>query len=288
MDNQQSSGRTSDRVADLPFEAMQALHLKPRAIVKLPPASSNAPNHSRYISINSRSSHAEEDGNPTSRDNYLKPPAAAVNWQERFKRLTASEPVQQQDASSQVLHDSFGDPIDAIRSSNTDLANTGVVEEDIQEPQQPVVFTPLCPPPKTPAASVSSRTAALLLEGAKTNWENICAALLVEVEPHDKEILKQITTLVHRLGTESGPLSFAHQPQAADLELTAAADVDTTTVPTRRLVDDAIKATKWDISMGRAESDEDRVEEDEEELQARQERIASSLLMRRQQQPIRK
>ncbi|KAL8669476.1 MAG: hypothetical protein Q9168_005938 [Polycauliona sp. 1 TL-2023] len=146
-------------------------------------------------------------------------------------------------------------------------------------------------------ASISSQTAALLMEGAKANWRNMCEALLIGVSRDDQEILEQIMGLVEKLGTGSGPLSLAHhQPHSAELVgpplvNIGAASIHQTRVAEEKATESVITAevarqTKGEVEVSNEE--EASSEEEEELLQARKERIAMSLLMRRQEQPIRK
>ncbi|KAI4207527.1 MAG: hypothetical protein LQ349_009841 [Xanthoria aureola] len=150
-------------------------------------------------------------------------------------------------------------------------------------------------------ASVSSQTAALLMEGAKVSWKNTCEALLEVVSLDDKEILEQIALLVGRLGTGSRPLSLAHRPHFAPYQGITAINVGTATVSTGRLMEEEgiggmakqlnIQQTNEEKEARKEEEeekDEEEKEEDEAELQARKERIATFLLRRRQEQPIMK
>ncbi|KAL9010463.1 MAG: hypothetical protein Q9180_009292, partial [Flavoplaca navasiana] len=129
--------------------------------------------------------------------------------------------------------------------------------------------------------------------GAKANWKNICEALLVGVSPDDKDILQQITLLVDRLGTGSGPLSLAHRPHFAACEETAAVNMGIATVSIRKWVkeevnDVELRAEAIHQPETEEEASQEEKTEEEGELQARRERIAMSLLIRRQEQPIKK
>ncbi|KAL8988246.1 MAG: hypothetical protein Q9169_008587, partial [Polycauliona sp. 2 TL-2023] len=140
-----------------------------------------------------------------------------------------------------------------------------------------------------PNASISSQTTALLMEGAKANWKNICETLLVGVSPDDKEILEQIMMLVERLGTGSGPLSLAdHQPHFPEHHGMAIVNMGAASMSDGKFADGEGGEMMTNGEVTEQTKDGEEASEEDEELHARRERIAMSLAMRRQQQPIRK
>ncbi|KAL8769088.1 MAG: hypothetical protein Q9209_004874 [Squamulea sp. 1 TL-2023] len=261
---------------------------KPVPIVRLPPIPLKAPsdqthnsnnpvNEMSYLARPSKNNH----GGPT-------PLAATESWQNRFKQLTGSVNVRQQRPPSPVLYDAFGDPIGTTRSHSSTVTDSIVPEEDKHDYQESATSTSPSTIAENPAASVSSETAALLMQGAKANWENVCKALLLDVSLGDKEILNQIMLLVNRLGAGSGPLSFAHQPRFEGPAWAAAVAIGTASVCTKSSVEEPIGTMIRGAATQRAVDLGETGKEDEEELQARKDRIALSLVMRRQEQPIKK
>ncbi|KAL8802760.1 MAG: hypothetical protein Q9182_003595 [Xanthomendoza sp. 2 TL-2023] len=294
MNHQQNTPQTHDWVANVLFDTIQDPHVNPRPIVKLPPMPAKASNHSRHIS-DGRSERdqgeKETHSNFPPRGGPFKSIISAGNLPEGFKRLTASPLDRQQVAQSEILYDAFGDPINYTKSSAISTPNSHVLESYNNEFQKQYDPTPQSTPLEMPTAAVSSRTAALLLEGARSNWENICEALMVGIGPDDKKILGQIAILIRRLGTESGPLSLAHQPHFANFEMTSATNLGTAMTCMRQSKAGAISTVTKDIATQVLNEEDLAVgedEEDEEELQARRERIGLSLMMRRQEQPFRK
>ncbi|KAL8783459.1 MAG: hypothetical protein Q9213_004596 [Squamulea squamosa] len=263
-------------------------HKKPIPIVRLPPMPVKAPTYQIHDAGNPANGVSSLARASRNYHGGLTPLAAPESWQNRFKQLTSSVNVRQQRPPSPILYDAFGDPIIASISHGSTVTDSAVPEEDKHDHQDSGTSTPSTTIAETLTASISSQTAALLMQGAKANWENICEALLVGVSLDDKEILTQIMLLVNRLGTGTGPLSLAHQPCFESPEVTTAVNVDTASVCTKRLVEEPIGIMIKGAATPRAIDVEEAGKEDEEELQARKERIASSLLMRRQEQPIRK
>ncbi|KAI4228875.1 MAG: hypothetical protein L6R36_001293 [Xanthoria steineri] len=199
----------------------------------------------------------------------------------------------------------------STKSSSNTATEAVVPDEHNYDHQMSSTSTPPSTIAETMTASVSSQTAALLMEGAKVNWKNTCESLLEVVSLEDKEILEQIALLVGRLGTGSGPLNLAHRPHFAPYEGITAINVGTASVFTGRLVEENgiggmvkdadVQQTneekearkeeeeeKEEEEKEEEEKEEEEKEEDEAELQARKERIATSLRMRRQEQPIKK
>ena len=185
----------------------------------------------------------------------------------------------------------------SITKSSSHTATEAVVpHEHNYDQQMSSTSTPSSTIAETMTDSVNSQTAALLMEGAKVNWKNTCEALLEVVSLDDKEILEQIALLVGRLGTGPRPPSLAHQPHCARYQGITAVNVGTATVCTRRLVEEkGIGGMVKDADVQQineekeaCKEEEAEKEEDAMELQARKERIATSLRMRRQEQPIMK
>lgn len=283
-------------MAELLFGAMSPSQDKSRPTIRLPPMPVKAFRHETQIpthQFNDNSSptraYTNHHGGPT-------PLADTETWQGRFQRLTGKTIVQQQNLPNPIRYDAFDDPIKTAESSSSITSSSTMADaihpdEHAYDQQVSTSSTPPSTMPETPIASVSSQTAALLMEGAKANWKNICEALLVGVSPDDREILEQITMLVERLGTGSGPLSLAHRPYFAPHEMTAAVNVGTATVCTRSLVEEeasGLMTKEAATQQAKEEEEASKGKEEEKELQARRERIATSLLMRRQEQPIMK
>ncbi|KAL8900750.1 MAG: hypothetical protein Q9192_000909 [Flavoplaca navasiana] len=228
------------------------------------------------------------------------PLAEPETWQERFERLTGHTINQYQSPPDAIQYDASGDPVKTIspsgnttNSSSSTEADAIILESAPNDHEASSVSTFPSTAPEVSVGSVSSQTAALLMEGAKANWKNICEALLVGVSPDDKDILQQITLLVDRLGTGSGPLSLANRPHFAAFGETTDVNMGIATVSTRKWVEEEVNDVELrEEAIHQPETEEEASQEEkpeeEGELQARRERIAMSLLMRRQEQPIKK
>ena len=283
---------TPSLTANKLLSGVQPCHLLPIPIVRLPPMPAKAFSHKDDDQIHGSSSQGK------ARCDHHGAPTLLVDSeirQERFESLMGSAIVGQQSPPRPILYDAFGDPIDTPgSSSNTTgsisdiIAGTIVPERDSHNQQKSGISTSPATTPEIPTAFVSSETTALLMEGARANWENICKALLVGVSQDDREILNQIMLLVSRLGTGSGPLSLAHQPPFAEREVTTAADVDSAILRYKETVDKAVGVMIKGAAAQEAKKKEGVGIEDKEELLARRERITNSLLMRRREQPIMK
>ncbi len=208
---------------------------------------------------------------------------------------TKSQGTKSQGTKSQGTK-SQGTKSSSTKSSSHTATEAVVPDEHNYDQQMSSTSTPSSTIAETTTDSVNSQTAALLMEGAKVNWKNTCEALLEVVSLDDKEILEQIALLVGRLGTGPRPPSLAHQPHCARYQGITAVNVGTATVCTRRLVEEkGIGGMVKDADVQQineekeaCKEEEAEKEEDAMELQARKERIATSLRMRRQEQPIMK
>ncbi|KAL8641279.1 MAG: hypothetical protein Q9226_008654 [Calogaya cf. arnoldii] len=288
----------SEIMAEPLFGAMSPSQVNSRPIIRLPPMPTKASYGYTYATnevLNVDSSHVRAYQN---HHGAPLPTADTGTWQERFKQLTGNTVVQNPSPPVVIMYDAFGDPVrtteqssDITSSSSNTTVDTVVPQDNGHDHQKSANSTPPSTVADTSTASISSQTAALLMEGAKSNWKNICEALLVGVSLEDKKILEQIAMLVERLGTGSGPLSLAHRPCFTAHDVTAADSIGDSAVFTWNSVErDAIEgaATQQAEEEAQAGKDEKEEEEEEMELQARRERIATSLLMRRQEQPIMK
>ena len=226
------------------------------------------------------------------------PLAVPETWRERFKRITGHMIDQHQGPPDPIQYDTFDDPVKTIRpsgnatnSSSSTEADAIILESAPNDHEASSISTPPSTAPEISYGFISSQTAALLMEGAKANWKNICEALLVGVSPDDEDILQQITWLVDRLGTGSGPLSLAHRPHFAACEEKIAVNMGIGNVSTRKCVEEEVNDLELrEEAIHQPETEEEASQEEkteeEGELQARRERITMSLLMRRQEQPI--
>ncbi|KAL8803191.1 MAG: hypothetical protein Q9223_004602 [Gallowayella weberi] len=278
-------------MADVLFDTIQRPYANPQPIVKLPPMPVRASNDSLHISVDQSERDQREketDNNFPPHDGPFKSIISAGNLPEGFKRLTAIPIDRQQVARSEILYDAFSDPITYTEPSVISTPDSRDLEGYNNELREPYSPTPQSTPPEMPTAVVSPHTAALLLEGARCNWENMCEALMVGIGPDDKKILDQISILIRRLGTESGPLSLAHQPHFANPEMTSATNVGTAMTCMKQSRAGVINGAIKDAATHVLDEEDLVVGEDEEELQARRERIGLSLMMRRQEQPFRK
>ena len=301
--------------AELLFGAMPPQN-KSKPIIRLPPTlaknfqhETQVPSHQLNDNYSFPSDYINQHGGPTSL-------AATEPWKDRFKRLTGKAIDQQHGLPSPPRYDAIEDPIKDTKSKDTKskaakskaaksqgtkssshTATEAVVpHEHNYDQQMSSTSTPSSTIAETMTDSVNSQTAALLMEGAKVNWKNTCEALLEVVSLDDKEILEQIALLVGRLGTGPRPPSLAHQPHCARYQGITAVNVGTATVCTRRLVEEkGIGGMVKDADVQQineekeaCKEEEAEKEEDAMELQARKERIATSLRMRRQEQPIMK
>ncbi|KAL8717485.1 MAG: hypothetical protein Q9225_005278 [Loekoesia sp. 1 TL-2023] len=162
--------------------------------------------------------------------------------------------------------------------------------------------------------------AALLLQSAQTNWENVCRILMGEVSPKDREILRQITDLVGCLGADSGLVAPTDRSSLTDQEgrtLSVSSSECAEehrmnegyqavpgspegsqdsfhTVPENRTGNDADEHHHPGQEAVKASQpgDEDEApvmaQEDKDEQLARLDRITTRLLMRRKEQPLEK
>ncbi|KAL8863170.1 MAG: hypothetical protein Q9178_000545 [Gyalolechia marmorata] len=292
VQERQADVPTPSLTANILLSGVQPRHLLPIPIVRLPPLPAKAFYHKDDDQIHGSLSR----GRPRyDHRGALTPLVDSEIRQEQLETLMGSTIVRQQSPPRPILYDAFGDPINSTgsssnttKSSSDITAETIVPDRDSHDQQKSGISTSPATTPEIPTAFVSSETTALLMEGARANWENICKALLVGVSQDDREILNQIMMLVSRLGTGLGPLSFAHQPPFAEREVTTAADVGSVTLCSKGTVDEAIGVMIKGAATQEAKKKEGVGLENKEELLARRERIANSLLMRRREQPITK
>ncbi|KAL8922384.1 MAG: hypothetical protein Q9172_003577 [Xanthocarpia lactea] len=292
VQEQRTDVPTPSLTANILLSGVQPRHLLPIPIVRLPPMPAKAFFHKDddqiHGSLSRGRARCDHHGAPT-------PLVDSEIRQERFEPLMGSTIVRQKSPPRPILYDAFGDLIDTTGSSSNSTesssdiaAGTIVPDRDSRDQQKSGISTSPATTPEIPTAFVSPETTALLMEGARANWENICKALLVGVSQDDREILNQIMMLVSRLGTGSGPLSLAHQPPLAEREVTTATDVGSVLPCSKGTVDEAIGVMIKGAATQEAKKKEGVGIEDKEELLARRERIANSLLMRRREQPIMK
>ncbi|KAL8835791.1 MAG: hypothetical protein Q9205_007184 [Flavoplaca limonia] len=288
-------------MVDLLFEAaMSPSQDTPIPVVRLPSVPVKIFSNETHVPMqpaNGSLSHTEATMHQL--ENPL-PLAEPETWRERFKRLTGHTIDQHQGPPDPIQYDTFDDPVKTIRPSGNATNSSSSTEADAiilgsapNDHEASSISTPPSTAPEISYGFISSQTAALLMEGAKANWKNICEALLVGVSPDDKDILQQITFLVDRLGTGSGPLSLAHRPYFAAYEEKIDVNMGIATVSTRKWVEEEVndlELREEAIHQPGTEEEASQGEKTEEEgeLQARRERIAMSLLMRRQEQPIKK
>ncbi|KAI4107277.1 MAG: hypothetical protein LQ339_002675 [Xanthoria mediterranea] len=335
MQDQWKFHQQTGMTAELLFGAMPPQN-KSKPIIRLPPTLAKNFQHETQVpshQLNDKSSFPSDYTNQHGGTASL---AATEPWKDRFKRLTGKAIDQQHGLPSPPRYDAIDDPIKDTKSKDTKSKDTKskntkssstkskstkskstksrstksssntateavVPDEHNYDHQMSSISTPPSTIAETTIASVSSQTAALLMEGAKVNWKNTCEALLEVVSLDDKEILEQIALLVERLDTGSRPLSLARRPHFAPYQGITAVNVGTATVFTGRLVEEnGIGGMVKDADVQQTneekearkekeeEKEEEEKEEDEAELQARKERIATSLRMRRQEQPIMK
>ena len=306
--------------AELLFGAMPPQN-KSKPIIRLPPTLAKNSQHETQVPSHQLSDKSSFPSDYTNHHGGSTPLVATEPWKDRFKRLTGKAIDQQHGLPSPPRYDAIEDPIKDTKSkaakskaaiskdaksqgtkssstkSSSHTATEAVVpDEHNYDQQMSSTSTPSPTIAETTTDSVNSQTAALLMEGAKVNWKNTCEALLEVVSLDDKEILEQIALLVGRLGTGPRPPSLAHQPHCARYQGITAVNFGTATVCTRRLVEEkGIGGMVKDADVQQineekeaCKEEEAEKEEDAMELQARKERIATSLRMRRQEQPIMK
>lgn len=200
---------------ELSSVTMNPAKARPRPIVRLPPP---GPTHaSQPVRLEDPSSSSRPHSDPLANGN----PA----WQDFFKTLmadrdsTATKPTEIPTVGPTIIDFTNGSiPDDAASSGTTEAqgqdtevnrtgkkkrrrhkagkkkreanAHSEIDGEALQSPSL-----------KALAPTVSPSSAALLLQNARNNWVNVCHLLMSEVSPDDREVLKQITYFISRLGT---------------------------------------------------------------------------------------